>query len=154
MDNKYKHLMMIENIVNKMGSNAFMLKGWTVTLVVGIFALSGKETNSSFLYIAYIPIVLFWILDIYYLRLERIYKEIYNIVRRKSDDNIDFDMKRDSYVWKCNRTSILSCIKSPSIWLFYLLLALVVLLFILLMKSQINNDFINGKIALYCYHTV
>ena len=38
MENKLKHLQMIQGIINRMASNSFALKGWSVTLVAGIFA--------------------------------------------------------------------------------------------------------------------
>ena len=37
--NKIQHLQMILGIINRMASNSFALKGWTVTLVVGVYAL-------------------------------------------------------------------------------------------------------------------
>ena len=45
MENKLKHLEMIQGIINRMASNSFALKGWSVTLVAGIFALSSKDAN-------------------------------------------------------------------------------------------------------------
>ncbi len=43
MEKKIKHLEMIESIIERMGNNSFQLKGWTVTLVTIIGALSAKE---------------------------------------------------------------------------------------------------------------
>lgn len=40
MEKKIKHLEMILGIVNRMGSNSFFLKGWSVTIVAGLLALS------------------------------------------------------------------------------------------------------------------
>ena len=37
---KLKHLEFIQGIITRMANNSFMLKGWAVTLVAGIFALS------------------------------------------------------------------------------------------------------------------
>ena len=65
-----KYLEMIQDVVKRMATNSFMLKGWAVTLVAGIFALSAKDTNKIFFIVAYIPIILFWFLDSYYLQLE------------------------------------------------------------------------------------
>ena len=45
MDKKLKHLEMVQGVINRMASNSFMLKGWAVTLVAGIFALAGKDTD-------------------------------------------------------------------------------------------------------------
>ena len=72
MENKIKHLEMIQGIINRMASNSFSLKGWAVTLVAGIFVLAGKETDKLYFLVAYIPVIVFWWLDAYYLLQERL----------------------------------------------------------------------------------
>lgn len=73
MDNKIKHMEMIQCIINRMSGNSFMLKGWAVTLITGIFALSSKDAEKMYFLIAYVPIIVFWGLDTYYLLQERLY---------------------------------------------------------------------------------
>ena len=53
MDNKVKHLEMIQGIVNRMSINSFLLKGWSVVLVSGLFALAAKDCNPFFAYLAF-----------------------------------------------------------------------------------------------------
>lgn len=72
-ESKLKHLEMIQGIINRMASNSFALKGWAVTLVAGIFALASKDTDKIYFLIAYVPIVVFWFLDSYYLLQERLF---------------------------------------------------------------------------------
>ena len=91
-ENKIKFLEMIQGVISRMASNSFMLKGWAVTLVAGTFALSAKEANNLFFLIAYIPIVLFWFLDSYYLQLERKYRVLYSNAVEKKPDEIDFKL--------------------------------------------------------------
>lgn len=50
-----------------MAGNSFLLKGWAVTLIAGIFALSSNDTDKLYFLVAYIPILVFWALDSYYL---------------------------------------------------------------------------------------
>ena len=69
--NKIQHLQMILGIINRMASNSFALKGWTVTLVVGVYAFWGQQSNKKLFLIAYIPIIAFWLLDSFYLLQER-----------------------------------------------------------------------------------
>lgn len=57
MEKKLKHLEMIQAVINRMANNSFMLKGWTVTLVAGIFALASKDADKMYFLIAYIPLV-------------------------------------------------------------------------------------------------
>ena len=80
MDNKVNHLEMIQGVISRMASNSFALKGWAVTLVAGIFALSSKDADKLYFLVAYIPIVVFWGLDAYYLLQERLYRALYNSV--------------------------------------------------------------------------
>ena len=92
MDKKIKHLEMIQGVINRMAGNSFALKGWAVTLLAGIYALSGKEADMRFFIVSFIPVVTFWLLDSYYLYLEKLYRILYDIVRMKDEDAIDFSM--------------------------------------------------------------
>jgi hypothetical protein len=92
MDRKLKHLDFIQGVINRMGQCSFLLKGWSVILVSGLFALAAKETNALFVYLAYLPAIAFWILDGYYLYQERLYRGLYDEIRGKEPDDIDFGM--------------------------------------------------------------
>ena len=39
------------------------------------------------------PLLVFWILDAYYLWQERLFRAVYDSIRQKSEDEIDFEMK-------------------------------------------------------------
>lgn len=91
-DNNKTGLEMIQGIINRMGSNSFSLKGWAVTLVAGVFALASKDADKIFFLVAYIPIILFWFLDSYYLQLEKKYRYLYNEVRVMVNEEFDFNM--------------------------------------------------------------
>ena len=80
LDAKIRFLEMIQSIMTRMSTNSFMLKGWAVTLVAGIFALSAREANSMYFLISYVPVFLFWFLDSYYLKLERQFTHFYDIM--------------------------------------------------------------------------
>ncbi len=88
-DDKKKHLEFIQLAINRMASNSFILKGWNITLIVGLFALSLKDLSSSFLYLAILPSFAFWGLDAYYLRQERLFRALYNNFRKKKRRDID-----------------------------------------------------------------
>lgn len=70
-DAKHKHLEMIQGVVNRLSNNSFLLKGWSVILVAGLFALAAKDTEPLFAYVAYFPCTVFWLLDGYFLWQER-----------------------------------------------------------------------------------
>ena len=97
MDGKLQYLDFIQGIINRMAHCSFLLKGWSVILVSGLFALAAKETNALFVYIAYLPAVAFWILDGYYLYQERLYRKLYDEVRILDPENIDFGMNAERF---------------------------------------------------------
>ena len=51
-DHKVSHLEMIQGVINRMAGNSFALKGWAVTLVAGIFALSSKDADRTYFIVA------------------------------------------------------------------------------------------------------
>jgi hypothetical protein len=125
MEKKINHLEMIQGIINRMASNSFALKGWAVTLIAGIFALAGKDADKMYFLVAYIPIIIFWGLDSYYLLQERLYRALYDKVRLLPEEKIDFSMKVLSREFMDKSCSFLSCLFSKTeIW-FYCPLAVV-----------------------------
>ena len=92
MDKKLKHLEFIQGVINRLSTNSFLLKGWSVVLVSALFALSTQDSNKGFVLLAYVPAVIFWGLDGYFLWQERLYRDLYNVVRMKADDEVDFSM--------------------------------------------------------------
>lgn len=131
MDNsekKIKHLEMIQSVITRMASNSFALKGWAVTLVVGLFAIASKDAPKIYFAIAFIPIIVFWFLDSYYLKTERLYRHLFNKMRCTEEKYIDFDMNAkivDKNEIKENKLSFLRCLFSVSEWLFYVPLGVV-----------------------------
>src|SRR5690242_13198261 len=83
---KLKHLEFIQSIVNRMASNSFLLKGWSVTLVAALFALAAKDSDKKYIVVAYFPVLVFWILDAYFLSQERQFRKLYDAVRIKKED--------------------------------------------------------------------
>lgn len=125
MDNKHKHLELVQGVINRMASNSFMLKGWAVTLVAGIFALAGKDTDKLYFLVAYVPVLIFWGLDAYYLLQERLYRSLYEKVRATEEDNIDFSLKASTEEFDSDKNSYCSCLLSKTELWFYMPLAVV-----------------------------
>lgn len=91
-ENKIKHLEFIQNVITRMNSNSFMIKGWCVTLVAALFALGAKDSNVNLAIIVYIVIPTFWVLDGFFIIREKNFRELYNQVRLKDEKDIDFSM--------------------------------------------------------------
>lgn len=92
MDNKQSHLGMIQGVINRLSSNSFLLKGWSVVLVSAMFAFAAKDSKMIFIYLAYFPAISFWGLDSYFLHQERLFRALYDHVRMLDEKNIDFSM--------------------------------------------------------------
>ena len=94
-ENLLKEIDLIQAVIKRMASNSFLIKGWTVTLVVATLLLKGEGAHPA---IAFIPLLIFWLLDAFYLRTERMYRElhIWVVANRESTDDHLFclDAKR------------------------------------------------------------
>ncbi len=86
---KYTHLDLIQGIINRLSSNSFLLKGWTVVLVSALIAMS---SHIGYGFFAIIPVIIFWGLDGFLLWQEKLYRNLYNHVRILKDEDVDFSM--------------------------------------------------------------
>ena len=92
MGSKLKHLEIIQSVVNRLASNSFSMKGLSVALVAAVLIFMGRGGSLQFAYVAGIPIVMFWGLDGYFLWQERLFRSLYDHVRKLDDADIDFSM--------------------------------------------------------------
>lgn len=125
MEKKFKHLDMIQGIVNRMAGNSFMLKGWTVTLIAGVFALASKDVDECYFGIAYIPILIFWGLDSYYLQQEKLYRSLYEKITNTEEKDIDFSLKASLKEFDDKENHYLNSLFSKTEMFFYFPLVIV-----------------------------
>ena len=133
-EQKIKFLEIIQGIINRIASNSFSLKQWTVSLLVGVFVLCEKSANRAFLIIAYFPILFFWLLDSYYLQQERLYRKVYD--EKQGHSTIDYTIIKPKPK-RVDKTLYIQCIVSIAELLFYMSLAAAVALLSLIL----NNNF-------------
>ncbi len=91
------HLGFIQNVITRMAQNSYLLKGWTVTLVAAIFALSLTLKSAGFIAIALLPVLTFAVLDAFYLRQEQLFRELYDVVRTNPQCIETFSMNTARY---------------------------------------------------------
>ncbi|MES2238666.1 MAG: hypothetical protein V4497_00250 [Bacteroidota bacterium] len=127
-EQKIKHLEFIQNTITKMGNNSFLIKGWLISIVSALYALSAKDSNSNFIIISYLAIPVFWLLNGYFLSQERKYRTLYDAVRLKNENQIDFDMNTKNY--NNGRNTILSSLFSISIFPLYFTMFIITLIVI------------------------
>ncbi|MER7304319.1 hypothetical protein [Streptomyces griseoluteus] len=92
-----KHLELIQAVVTRLANGSFLIKGWTMTVAGIFFGLAANNLSWKIATTGMIPIVGFWLLDSYYLRQERLFRKLYDDVR-KSDPSIEpFSMNISLY---------------------------------------------------------
>ena len=115
--NKLAHLQMLQTVIARMASNSFMLKGWSVTLVAALFAVAADKAKVSFVALAYFPALVFWFLDGYFLRQERLFRALYDQARSLAEANITFSMDTTAVAQGVSSWAA-ACI-SRTLWLFH-----------------------------------
>jgi len=114
MESKLKHLEFIQEAISRMANNAFLLRGWSASILAGLSALSATSFTRAHLYFATFIILCFWLLDSYYLSRERNFRKLFDEVRVKNPSEINFSMnfnhhkrKRDWFTAGFSITSVL-----------------------------------------------
>ncbi len=134
--NKIAHLQMIQGVVDRMGGNLFYLRGWSITLLAGLFAISTSELLKVAEWapmLFFDLLILFWIYDAYFLSLERKFRGLYNKVRKMSEDKIDFAMNIGEFKTHADKT-LFACMFSPTLLGFYGVLGVAMLIIIKLIS--------------------
>ena len=133
LDGKKEYLQMLQEPICRMSTISAIFKGFAATIVAGISLISYSTTNLWVLALSFLPVLAFAILDVYYLKLERKFRFLFDQVRLDKHE-IDFSMKltNDPLEIISAKATTLDCIKSPSIYLFYpLMLVILITVFIL-----------------------
>ena len=123
-----KEIDIVQDIIKRMAFNSFMIKGWAITLVVVTLLLKGAEYQ---VWIAFIPLLVFWFLDAYFLWQERMYRKLYDWVinnRLKTDEYL-FDM--NAYRFKDEVQSRLRIMLSITLGWFYGSIAILIIIYTL-----------------------
>lgn len=99
-----KHLEMTQAVINRLGRNSFLLKSWSMTILVAAMVLIGKEgqQNSYSALVLFLPIVGFWILDGYFLWQERLFRQVYEEIRQQEDTDFKMDLGKHRNKPKCS----------------------------------------------------
>ncbi len=130
MEKKLKHLEFIQNAINRMANNSFIIKGWCITLAAALIALlEKKDIDKCYIVFSFLPLLFFWFLDAFYLKTERQYRRLYTDISKKGKKEIDFSMDITPYK-ECYVEALFSRTLLP----FYLSLMGIVLVIIFIIK--------------------
>lgn len=130
---KTEYLQMIQEPISRMSTISAIFKGFAATIVAGITAISYCEIHILILGLSFLPVVAFAILDVYYLMLERKFRFLFDEVRLDRHE-IDFSMSltKNSSEIILAKARVRDCIKSPSIFIFYLpMICILAIVFVL-----------------------
>lgn len=118
------HLGIMQQVIQRMSANSSSCKAWCITLASAILVIVADKGKPDLAYLAYIPIGLFFILDSYYLGLERSFRRSYNafiakLHRRELEPDDLYSVEPAGELLG----HVFYAIRSFSVWPFYLTLA-------------------------------
>lgn len=121
------YLNLLQAVINRMASNCTGCKTWCITLVSATIVIIADKGKPSYVWIALVPLALFFFLDSYYLGLERRFRALYNDFVHKLHSGTAtttdvYNLTPSGGLCVTVLSTAHSCI-SLSIWPFYGLLA-------------------------------
>ena len=128
------HISMLQGVIGRMAGNSANCKNWTITLVAAMFVLLvDKKMQIPNAWTCLIPVGLFYLLDCYYLGLERLCISSQKVFLGKihnCEECLEDLYKVDELADKCKQVcNTIKAMKSISTTPFYLIVAVVVVIF-------------------------
>ena len=128
------HLGMIQRVVERLASNSAQIKNWAIAILAALLLFSRTATegeNRVGVGIAMLMLTLvFWGLDGYYLKQERLFRRLYDRVRQMDPDQVDYSMDVSGFS-KINRYRYIPLLASVSLLPFYSALVILCVVYII-----------------------
>ena len=114
------HLEMLQGVIQRMAENSRSCKLWSITALSAVLFLAARTGVPWYTLIALVPLSLFFLLDVYYLSLERRFRGSYQCILKK--------LRKGSYgpedVYQIvpadfSINILMKCLRSPSVYLYY-----------------------------------
>jgi len=124
-----KHVETYQNIISRMAGNSSACKNWCLVLVAAFLAFVIKDGHKFIALLGFVPVLVFWGLDAYYLALEQQFRNVFNDHMKKMRDNV-FTLEELFAVQTDGRIpdTFSSAFRSPATWPVYTaLIALIIL---------------------------
>ncbi len=114
--NKHKHLEFVQAVIARLSEHSFRLKTFSLIQVgaIAAFVVAKDAPTGALCLLAPAAALALWYLDARFLRDERAYRALYEMVRLTDEDRVDFGMSVDR--------GKVAALRSPSLSLFYLTL--------------------------------
>ncbi len=116
-DIRLKQLEMLQSIINRMAGYGSAHKNYCITLTTAICGAAFTLQRPSLALLSLIPILVFWLLDSQYLRVERRFRQLFAMAAQENwEATPTFDFK----ITNATTVSFWSCAASWSVLIFYL----------------------------------
>jgi len=89
----HKELDLIQEVIRRMASNSFEVKKWLIGILTAIVFFKHEELlggNGQLLWLLFVPVLCFWYLDAFFLRSEKVYREMYRWVVQNRTATSDY----------------------------------------------------------------
>jgi hypothetical protein len=128
-----KEAEIIQAIIKRESSESFLIKGWTVSLIVATLILQGQKMH---IMISFIPLISFWFLDAHFLQTIRRYKVLYRwvIENRMKTDEYTFDININDRFGKAVSSRPVLMLSEKLVWFYGSLLVLTIIYYCIATK--------------------
>ena len=124
----HSYLNILQSVTSRMASNSAGCKSWCITLASAIIVIMLNSNKQEYVFVAVIPIIMFMLLDCYYLAMEKNFRARYNTFIQKLHANQA--TRSDLFVVSPEETlktsHMLESISSISVYPFYLSLTVII----------------------------
>jgi hypothetical protein len=134
-NDKIKYLEMIEGIISRLASHSFSIKNWFVISLGGLLLFCLNHSGNKSLGVAFVVTIAFYLIDAYYLFLERCFRKKYNQALSGECDLFDLDIRAIK-----NEISMWSAMKSLSLLLYFVTFILLFLLGIIANYTELKTS--------------
>lgn len=112
-EDRRKHLEFTQGVIARLAQSSFLIKGWAITVLTGLFwlLLESKSCSLRQALVPLAPALVFWLLDSYYLAQERRFRDHFKRVAN-GEVQEPFGMAPPSMSWcdygkaLCSRTVV------------------------------------------------
>lgn len=117
----HKEIDLIQNCINRMAQNSFLLKGWTILILAIVLAIMKDIGDPIYIsLIMLIPLISFWFLDALFLQKEKMYRKMYDwVLDKRSNNDFSHLYELDPNRFKENVDSKVKIMLSLSLVIFY-----------------------------------
>jgi hypothetical protein len=94
---RLKHLEMLQSLITRMAGYGAAFKSYCITVTTAVIGFAFTLHRPTVAALALLPVIAFGIADTHYLRVERRFREVFNLVRKESWDTMPtFEMNLQS----------------------------------------------------------